>query len=96
MNYRVIIPNMFTSANLVFGMCSIISTFNGNIFWGAVFILLALVADGLDGRIIQIPILALFGLVSFAVYGLLCYKNGNLRRVFGNKFDKMIGKFIKI
>lgn len=50
MNYRVIIPNLFTSSNLVFGMCSIISTFNGNIFWGAVFILLALVADGLDGR----------------------------------------------
>ena len=50
MNYRVIIPNMFTSANLVFGMCSIISTYSGNIFWGAVFILLALLADGMDGR----------------------------------------------
>lgn len=50
MNYRVIIPNMFTSANLVFGMCSIISTYSGNIFWGAVFILLALMADGMDGR----------------------------------------------
>lgn len=50
MNYRAIIPNMFTSANLVFGMCSIISTYNGDLFWGAVCILLALVADGLDGR----------------------------------------------
>lgn len=61
-----------------------------------ILLLKIIVPDGLDGRIIQIPILALFGLVSFAVYGLLCYKNGNLRRVFGNKFDKMIGKFIKI
>ncbi len=50
MNFRGVIPNLLTSANLVFGMCSIISTFNGNITWGAIFILLALVADGLDGR----------------------------------------------
>ncbi len=50
MNYRVIIPNLCTSLNLVFGMCSMISTFNGDLFWGAVFILFALVADGLDGR----------------------------------------------
>ena len=59
-------------------------------------LLKAIIPDGLDGRFIQVPILAVFGLISFAVYGLLCYKNGNLRRVFGNKFDKMIGKFVKI
>lgn len=35
MNFRGVIPNLLTSANLVFGMCSIISTFNGNITWGA-------------------------------------------------------------
>ena len=50
MNYRVFIPNLCTSMNLVFGMCSIISTYNGDIFFASVFILLALVADGLDGR----------------------------------------------
>ena len=48
--YKSLIPNMLTSSNLVFGMCSVISTFNGNLFMGAVFILIALVADGLDGR----------------------------------------------
>ncbi|MBR6013280.1 MAG: CDP-diacylglycerol--serine O-phosphatidyltransferase [Selenomonadaceae bacterium] len=32
-------------------MCSILSTYEGNFFYGSVFILLALVADGLDGRI---------------------------------------------
>lgn len=31
-------------------MCSILSTYNHNFIWGSIFILLALVADGLDGR----------------------------------------------
>lgn len=50
MDYRRLIPNMCTSSNLVFGMCSILSTYNHNFIWGSIFILLALVADGLDGR----------------------------------------------
>lgn len=50
MDYRRLIPNMCTSSNLVFGMCSILSTYSGNLMWGSIFILLALVADGLDGR----------------------------------------------
>ena len=48
--YRALIPNMLTSANLVFGMCSILATLRGSLMGGAVFILLALAADGLDGR----------------------------------------------
>lgn len=68
MNYRVIIPNLFTSSNLVFGMCSIISTFNGNIFWGAVFILLALVADGLDGRTARFLVLAVKWVKRWTLY----------------------------
>lgn len=32
-------------------MCSILSTYEGNFFYGSIFILLALVADGLDGRV---------------------------------------------
>ena len=50
MDYRRLIPNMCTSSNLVFGMCSILSSYSGNLVWGSIFILLALVADGLDGR----------------------------------------------
>ena len=46
-----IIPNACTSLNLLFGMCSLIFTFNGNLQGGALCIFLALVADGLDGRI---------------------------------------------
>ncbi|MGM9539183.1 CDP-diacylglycerol--serine O-phosphatidyltransferase [Anaerovibrio sp.] len=44
------VPNGLTSMNLVFGMCSILSTLNGELSTAAVCILLALVADGLDGR----------------------------------------------
>ena len=50
MDYRRFLPNLCTSMNLVFGMCSILSTYSGDLVWGSVFILLALVADGLDGR----------------------------------------------
>ena len=45
------LPNACTAANLFFGMCSILATYEGNFFYGSVFILLALVADGLDGRV---------------------------------------------
>ena len=50
MDYRRFLPNLCTSMNLVFGMCSILSTYHGDLVWGSIFILLALVADGLDGR----------------------------------------------
>ena len=48
--YRALIPNMLTASNLFFGMCSILSTYHGHLDYGAIFILVALVADGLDGR----------------------------------------------
>ena len=50
MTYKALIPNMLTSSNLVFGVCSVFSTMRGDLFWGSLFILIALVADGLDGR----------------------------------------------
>lgn len=46
-----ILPNACTAANLFFGMCSILATYKGDFFYGSVFILLALIADGLDGRV---------------------------------------------
>ena len=48
---KAMLPNICTAANLFFGMCSILSTYNGNFFYASVFILLALVADGMDGRV---------------------------------------------
>ena len=46
-----ILPNTCTAANLFFGMLSILSTYEGNFFYASVFILLALIADGMDGRV---------------------------------------------
>ncbi|MBR4152379.1 MAG: CDP-diacylglycerol--serine O-phosphatidyltransferase [Selenomonadaceae bacterium] len=46
-----LLPNACTAANLFFGMLSILSTYEGNFFYASIFILLALIADGLDGRI---------------------------------------------
>lgn len=48
---RSLIPNMLTSLNLVFGMGSIISTFKGDFFLSAAFVVLAMVADAMDGRV---------------------------------------------
>ena len=48
---KSLIPNICTSANLFFGMCSILSTYHGDYFYASIFILIALIADGLDGRI---------------------------------------------
>lgn len=47
----------------------------------------------LESRLLQIPILCLYGVVSFGVYLFVSYKNGNLEKVFGNKINKLIGKF---
>ena len=47
---KALIPNGLTSLNLVFGTLSLMSTMEGNFTWASIYILLALVADGLDGR----------------------------------------------
>ena len=48
---KAMIPNLCTAANLFFGMLSILATYEGDYFFASAYILLALVADGLDGRI---------------------------------------------
>lgn len=50
MNWKPLIPNGLTSMNLIMGVCSIMFSMKGDLFWAATCILLALVADGLDGR----------------------------------------------
>ena len=42
----------------------------------------------LHGRLIQIPILALFGIVSFGIYGVINYFNGNLTTIFNIRRKK--------
>ena len=46
-----LLPNACTAANLFFGMLSILATYEGDFFYASVFILLALIADGMDGRV---------------------------------------------
>lgn len=48
---RSIIPNALTALNLVLGMCAIISTFHGEFYQAALFIVAAMISDGLDGRV---------------------------------------------
>lgn len=50
MDYRRIIPNSISALSLIFGVLSIFDTFEGNFSRAAVFIVLAVVADSLDGR----------------------------------------------
>lgn len=48
---RSVIPNMLTASNLVFGVIAIIYTLQDNFSLAALFIFVAMVADGLDGRV---------------------------------------------
>ncbi len=48
---RNAIPNILTAVNIVLGMLAIIFTFQGEFTAAALFIIAALVADGLDGRV---------------------------------------------
>jgi CDP-diacylglycerol--serine O-phosphatidyltransferase len=48
---RSMIPNALTALNLVLGMCAIISTFHGEFYQAALFVVAAMISDGLDGRV---------------------------------------------
>jgi len=45
------IPNMFTIGNLVLGVMSIILSFNGEVNSAALLVIIAMLLDGLDGRV---------------------------------------------
>lgn len=53
-----------------------------------------IIPTSLDSRLIQIPILTIFGLVSFLIYIFVNYKNGNLKYVFGNKLNNKLKKIL--
>lgn len=50
MNYRRIVPNSISGFSLLLGVISIFKSFEGNFFWAAVLIILAILADACDGR----------------------------------------------
>lgn len=49
-----ILPNLFTAASCFCGVVSIISSFNGNFKNAVLYIFLALIFDGLDGRVARL------------------------------------------
>lgn len=48
---KSVIPNALTALNLVLGVCAIISTFNSYFYQAALFVVAAMISDGLDGRV---------------------------------------------
>lgn len=48
---KSLIPNALTALNLILGLGGIIATFNGEFYQAALFIVAAMVSDGLDGRV---------------------------------------------
>ena len=49
----------------------------------------------LESRLIQIPILGIYGIISFLIYIYINYKNGNLKIVFGDKLHNKLKKYLK-
>lgn len=49
----------------------------------------------LKNRLIQIPVLIIYGLISFFLYFYLNFKNGNIRVVFGNKVNNKLKSFLQ-
>lgn len=45
------IPNAVTTINLILGIFAILNTYQGNFFAAGMFVVAALIADGLDGRV---------------------------------------------
>jgi len=48
---KSIIPNALTALNLILGMGAIIATFSGEFYQAALFVVAAMISDGLDGRV---------------------------------------------
>lgn len=62
------------------------------IFIFVIEIIKLIVPINLDSRLIQVPILCLFGIISFGVYLCINYKNGNLVKVFGDNINNFFKK----
>ena len=66
---KSIIPNLFTSANLAFGVLGITLSATGNTFYAAICVLLSLVADGLVFAVLGAFRLARFNIKTDEVHG---------------------------
>jgi len=58
------------------------------VFIVTIMILKLFIPTTLHGRLIQIPILSVFGIISFGIYALINYYNGNLTAIFNIRRNK--------
>ena len=69
------------------------------ISWGgfilSIYLMKLFIPTNFHGRFIQIPILMIYGIVSFFIYIYINYKNGNIKSVFGNKINNVLKKYFK-
>ena len=69
------------------------------ISWGgfilSIYLMKLFIPTNFHGRFIQIPILMVYGIVSFFIYIYINYKNGNIKSVFGNKINNILKKYFK-
>ncbi len=61
----------------------------------SIYLMKLFIPTNLPGRFIQIPILMVYGVVSFLIYIYINYKNGNIKSVFGNKIHFALKKYLK-
>ncbi len=64
------------------------SLYSTAIFIIIIQILKIFIPTNLTARLIQIPILAVYGVISFGIYFLILYLNGTLGEVFGKRFQR--------
>lgn len=69
--------------------------FSWTAFIIAIQLLKYIIPTNLESRIMQIPILIIFGLISFLIYFYLNYKNGNIKEVFGSALHNKIKKILR-
>ncbi|MDD2420548.1 MAG: CDP-diacylglycerol--serine O-phosphatidyltransferase [Heliobacteriaceae bacterium] len=92
MNHKVVIPNVFTLANLLLGILSLVYTMDHAYRMAAIMILLAMVLDGMDGKVARkLDVASPFGkeldslsdLVSFGVAPAILIYAAHLFNPFG-------------
>ena len=59
-----------------------------SVFIITICLLKKVIPTNFSGRLIQIPILGVFGILSFGIYGLINYYNGNLTELFNIRRNK--------
>ena len=65
------------------------------IFIGVIELMKLVIPTTLNGRLIQIPILAIYGLASLLIYLYINYKNENIKEVFGITINNKLKKLLK-